>query len=114
MRICGNDVIAQWIALTGQNAIAQGNALGREIPRNPSPERAKLDAPAPEEFRPFRAKPLRSPITQGDALGYRILPRWGNQARRFPQNIKRGSIPMRSFSSFFISVHLGLSAVRNS
>ncbi len=31
-------------------------------------------------------------MTQGDALGYRILPRWGNSARRFPQIVMRGSI----------------------
>ncbi len=92
MTICGNDAVAQRIAPTGQNAIAQGIALGREILRNSSPEWAKFDAPPPEKFRPFRAKPFRPPITQGDVLGYRILPRWGNPARRFPQNMKRGSI----------------------
>jgi hypothetical protein len=92
MMICGNDAVAQWIAPTGQHAIAQGNALGREIPRNPSPERAKSATPPPEEFRPFRAKSFRRPIIQGDALGDRMLPRWGNQAQRFPQNMKRGSI----------------------
>ncbi len=92
--ICGNDAVAQRVALTGQNAIAQGIALGREIPRNSSPERAKFDAPPPEKFRPFRAKPFRSPITQGDALGYRMLPRWGNPARRFSQNVMRGSIEL--------------------
>jgi hypothetical protein len=92
MMICGNDAVAQWIALPGQHAIAQGNALGREILRNSSPEGAKSDAPPPEEFSPFRARPFRPPITQGDALDYRILPRWGNPAQRFSQNMKRGSI----------------------
>jgi hypothetical protein len=32
-----NKAILQWIAPTGPNAIAQGIALGREIPRNSSP-----------------------------------------------------------------------------
>ncbi len=82
----------EWIAPTGRHAIAQGIALGREIPKNPSPEGAKSGMPTPEEFRPFRATPFSSTHTQGDALGYHILPRWGNPAQRFSQNRKRGGI----------------------
>ncbi len=96
--ICGNDAVSQRVALTGQNAIAQGIALGLEILMNSSPERAKSGAPPPEKFRPFRAKPFRSPITQGDALCYRMLPRWGNPARRFSQIVMRGSIFLSSFA----------------
>ncbi len=90
--IFGNDAVAQWIVLTGQHAIAQGNALGREILRNSSPEGAQFDRLPPEESRPFRAKSFLPPMTQGDALGYRMLPRWDNSTRRFLQNMKRGSI----------------------
>ncbi len=104
MMICGNDTVAQRIAPTGQNAIAQGNALGREILRNSSPEGAKFDAPPLEKFRPFRAKPFPPSITQGDALGYRMSPRWGNPARRFPQNMNRAVFSQKvpRFQNFFL------------
>ena len=85
----GQDVTAQGTALNsapkGQDAIAQGTALGA-IPKMISrPERAasipaeRGPPQARERFRPFRARKCFWANTQGVALGYRIMPRWGRE-----------------------------------
>ena len=70
-------------APTGHHAIAQGNALGIRPPTVPRPEGAQPGTGIRrgvfhrDGFRPFRAGNHFWDCTQGDALGYRILPRWG-------------------------------------
>ena len=70
-------------APTGHDAIAQGNALGISPRIFSSPEGARLctgirrGAFRGDGFRPFRAGNDFWDCTQGDALRYPILPRWG-------------------------------------
>ena len=70
-------------APTGHDAIAQGNALGIRPKTFPSPEGAQPctgirgAAFRGDGCRPFRAENLFLHCTQGGALGYRMMPRWG-------------------------------------
>ncbi len=56
--------------------IAQGNALGRNKKRNKALKAREEAGPTPETLRAFSASTLKTPNTQGVALGYHLTRPW--------------------------------------
>src|SRR5689334_7980405 len=67
------EVRACFKAPTGRIVTAQGNALGCWASNDSSPEGAKSQP----IITPFQGLGPRLPVTQGVALGFWIMPRWG-------------------------------------
>ncbi len=61
----------------GRDSIAQGAALGRDLARQCQPQRGETPAKSPSSDAPLGLANVRCSATQGCALGYRVLPRWG-------------------------------------
>ena len=66
----------------GRDSIAQGAALGRDLARQAQPERGETPAKSPSSDAPLGLANVRRTVTQGCALGYRVLPRWGKGAKQ--------------------------------
>ncbi|MFM2012237.1 MAG: hypothetical protein RLZZ396_1021 [Planctomycetota bacterium] len=67
-----------WLAPKGLEEIAQGNALGLQTNKAPSPERAKWVMLPRPHILPFQGLDrLFCQHTQGVALGYLMKPLWG-------------------------------------
>jgi len=65
------------MALEGHDIPAQGNALGYRVLTIISPERASYSME-----RPYRALFCDFSISQGVALGWYIMPLWGNLLKK--------------------------------